>query len=102
MQDTISLTEFRLKLNPLCRSVRQGKRELVIKRYYDNLFKVVKADSKDDKDDPDFGVTYVRDNTPKFLEALETHGSVTLSSHGRILAKCVMLDEAIAEVKHES
>jgi antitoxin (DNA-binding transcriptional repressor) of toxin-antitoxin stability system len=100
MQDTISLTEFRLKLNPLCRSVRQGKRELVIKRYYDNLFKVVKADSKDD---PDFGVTYVRDNTPEFLEALETHGSVTLSSHGRVLAKCVMLlDDAIAEVKHES
>ena len=98
MQDTIPLTEFRLNISPLCRSVRQGKRELTIKRYYDDLFKVVKADNEND---PDFGVTYVRENTPEFLEALERHGSVTLSSHGRILAKCVMLDEAIAasEVK---
>jgi|688.fasta_scaffold1912432_1 hypothetical protein len=97
VQESLSLSEFRLKIGALCRLVRQGKTELTVKRYYDDFFKVVKADTEGGID---LGLTYARDNVGDFVQAIEDHGSVTLSSHGRILAKCVMLEAiAASEVK---
>jgi hypothetical protein len=95
-QETLSISEFRLKIGSLCRLVRQGKAELTVKRYYDDFFKVVVANGENGNG-IDLGLTYARDNVGDFIQAIEDHGSVTLSSHGRVLAKCVRLDEAITE-----
>ena len=93
-QETLSISEFRLKIGSLCRLVRQGKAELTVKRYYDDFFKVVVANGESSID---LGLTYARDNVGDFIQAIEDHGSVTLSSHGRVLAKCVRLDESITK-----
>ena len=97
-QKTLTISQFRLNIGSLCRAVRQGREEITVKRYYDDFFKVVKPDGQPAVD---LGLTYARDNVGDFVQAIEDHGSVTLSSHGRVLAKCVMLEGAIAasEVK---
>jgi len=98
MKTAVSMSEFRSDIGSLCRAVRRGKKELIVKRHNNDFFEVVKAD---DSSALDFAVSYARSNTGDFLEALEDHGTVTLSSHGRVMAKCVLIDEAIAsrEVK---
>jgi prevent-host-death family protein len=88
----IPLTEFRLKLAALCSEVNQGKKELVVTRYSEPLFEVVKLNDYD-KAEAVFGVTYVRDNPTKFVKSLRRHKTVVLSEREEPLVKCNLIDD---------
>jgi hypothetical protein len=88
----IPLTEFRLKIAALCGEVHQGKKELIITRFSKPLFKVVKLNDYD-KTEAVFGITYVRDNSTKFLSHLRQHKTVVLSERGNPLARCVLIND---------
>lgn len=86
----IPLTEFRLKLAALCGEVNQGCKELIVTRYSEALFKVIK---NDDKADVAVGLTYMRDHTGKFIKALKEHKTVILSEREEPLVRCILIDD---------
>jgi prevent-host-death family protein len=88
MIHTIPLEELRLRLAALCSEVNKGKKELVVTRYGEPLFKVVKYDNKADVV---VGLTYMRDHTREFIKALEDHKTVGLSKREVPLVNCVLL-----------
>jgi hypothetical protein len=85
---TLPLTVFRIKIGTYCREVYRGEKQLIIKRYYNDLFKVV---ALDDEAGIDFGLTDARNNTLEFLVALQKHKSIILSDRGVPLVKCILL-----------
>lgn len=88
--EKMSLTDFRRKISSLCHAIRKNEKQLIVRKYYDDLFKVVAYDD-DDKVGVRFGVTDVRESTPDFLELLETHGSVILTINNKPFATCIKL-----------
>lgn len=88
IQQPLPLTVFRIKLGAYCREVQKGQKQLIVKRYYNDLFKVVALDNQAGIN---FGLTDARNNTPDFLKALEKHKSVILSDRGVPLVRCVKL-----------
>ena len=88
-----SLTQFRKFLTSLCRAVHTGKKELIVTYHQQPVFKVVKLknDELNDELDPTLPersfIEVVREQS-EFLDAIEMHGVVILTAHGKRSVRC--------------
>ena len=78
----IKLTLFRLGAFDLCSAVNRGEKELIVTRYEEPLFRVVKCDRSDRVS---YGLTYMRNYNTNFIQALSEHKKLNLSHRGQAL-----------------
>jgi hypothetical protein len=82
------LTIFRFNAYELCTAVSRGEKELIVTRYDQPLFRVIKCDRADRVS---YGLTYMRNYNTQFIQALSEHEKLNLSHRDQALVTCIKL-----------
>lgn len=87
--ETIPISEFRKTLRTSCKSVRSGKKKLVVTRYGEPTFEVVQIQK--DHSGVEFGLIELRDSVSDFFDLLEQSEVVFLTAWNKPRVACVKL-----------
>lgn len=88
----ISICDFRASIQKYCRLVRLEKEEeIVVLKNYTGVFKLIACQNIKGSVLTCVPFSQVRDNMGDFLDLLEQHQKVVLTSYGKAKALCVKL-----------
>ena len=85
----IPLSCFPQGIESLCRETRCKGSTVIVTRHDKPIFKLVPLQSS--QEGIECGFTKMRDHTSKFLDLLELHQFVFLTSHGKRKASCTKI-----------